>query len=60
VVGQVREWRTLSAYDSEPEAWEALVDLKSSRAQLNLLYIRPIWMVSSDGLRFAIPMKANG
>jgi hypothetical protein len=47
-------------YPSEPEAWEALAELQSSQVQLNLLYSRPVWLVSSDGLRFAIPMKANG
>jgi hypothetical protein len=45
-------------YASEPEAWERLVDRQSSQAQLNLLYSRPVWVVSSDGLRFAIPMKS--
>jgi hypothetical protein len=45
-------------YASEPEAWEALAELQSSQAQLNLLYSRPVWVVSSDGLRFAIPMKS--
>jgi hypothetical protein len=47
-------------YASEPEAWGALAELQSSQTQLNLLYARPVWMVSSDGLRFAIPMKGNG
>jgi hypothetical protein len=46
-------------YDSEPEAWGRLVDRQSSQAQLNLLYSRPVWVVSSDGLRFAIPTKAD-
>jgi hypothetical protein len=46
-------------YASEPEAWEALADLQSSQAQLSLLYSRPVWLVSSDGLRFAIPTKAS-
>jgi hypothetical protein len=49
-----------AAYSSETEAWAALFDLQSSQAQMSLLYSRPMWLFSSDGLRFAIPMKTNG
>jgi len=46
-------------YAREPDAWRALVELQSLQTQLNLLYSRPVWLVSSlDGLRFAIPMKS--
>jgi len=45
-------------YASEPEAWEALAELQSTPTRLNLFYSRPVWVVSSDGLRFAIPMKS--
>jgi hypothetical protein len=48
------------AYDSEEEAWASLVDVQTWRAQLNLMDRRPAWLVSSEGLRFAIPMKAEG
>jgi hypothetical protein len=44
------------AYDSEAEAWASL----DWRAQLNLMDRRPAWLVSSEGLRFAIPIKAEG
>lgn len=47
-------------YGSEAEAWAALADSQIWQAQLNLMDRRPTWLVSSDGLRFAIPMKADG
>jgi hypothetical protein len=49
-----------TAYDSEAEAWAALASLQVWRAQLSLLDRRPAWLVSSEGLRFAIPVKACG
>jgi hypothetical protein len=39
-------------YDSEAEAWAALVDL-----QVSDQHSRPRWLLSSDGQRFAIPVK---
>jgi hypothetical protein len=48
------------AYESEAEAWASLADAQIWQAQLNLMERRPAWLVSSDGLRFAIPMKADG
>ena len=47
-------------YQSEAEAWAALVDAQNWQAQLNLMERRPAWLVSSNGLRFAIPTKAEG
>jgi hypothetical protein len=46
-----------TAYATEAEAWAALIDLQSPQAQTSLLYSRPVWLVSSDGLRFAFPAK---
>jgi hypothetical protein len=46
-------------YASEADAWAALDDLQSSQTQMNLLYARPAWLVSSDGVRFAIPVKTS-
>jgi hypothetical protein len=46
-------------YNSEEEAWASLANLQVWRAQLSLLDRRPAWLVSSDGLRFAIPVKAD-
>lgn len=39
-------------YESEAEAWAALVELQSSN-----LHSRPAWLFSSDGHRFVIPVK---
>ena len=39
-------------YDSEPEAWEAVVECQSSDQRR-----RPAWLFSSDGQRFVIPIK---
>jgi hypothetical protein len=39
-------------YDSEPEAWEAVVEFQSSDQRR-----RPAWLFSSDGQRFVIPAK---
>jgi hypothetical protein len=39
-------------YDSEAEAWAALVDLQASDQ-----HSRPRWLFSSDGQRFVIPIK---
>jgi hypothetical protein len=41
-----------AGYDSEPEAWEAVVELQSSDQRS-----RPAWLFSSDGQRFVIPIK---
>jgi hypothetical protein len=56
---EVENGRRSTAYRGEAEAWAALA-LQSRRAQLNLMDGRPAWLVSSDGLRFAIPMKSDG
>jgi hypothetical protein len=39
-------------YASEAAAWAALVELQSSSQ-----HSRPAWLFSSDGDRFAIPVK---
>ena len=39
-------------YDSEAEAWAAIVDLASDRRD------QPALLFSSDGQRFVIPVKA--
>jgi hypothetical protein len=41
-------------YATEAEAWAALVDLQSPQALASVRYSRPMWLVSSDGQRFAI------
>jgi hypothetical protein len=41
-------------YDSEAEAWAALVDLLASDQRS-----RPCWLFSSDGQRFAIPVMGD-
>jgi hypothetical protein len=51
--------RRSTVYASEAEAWAALTDLESSKMQMILLRRRPALLVSSDGLRFAIPMKTD-
>jgi hypothetical protein len=45
------------AYATEAEAWAALSDLQSPKAQTSPLYSRPVWLVSSDGFRFAFHAK---
>jgi hypothetical protein len=49
-----------TGYASEEEAWAALMDLQTPQAQMSLSYSRPVWLVSSRDLRFAVPMKING
>jgi len=39
-------------FESEAEAWAAIVDLESSDQ-----HSRPAWLFSSDGQRFVIPVK---
>ena len=39
-------------YDTEAEAWAAIVELQFPGQRS-----RPAWLFSSDGQRFAIPMK---
>jgi hypothetical protein len=46
------------AYASEAEAWAALMDFQSSQSPAGLLQPRPVSLISSDGLRFAIPTKS--
>jgi hypothetical protein len=41
-------------YDSEAEMWAALADLQASGQRS-----RPRWLFSSDGQRFAIPVKVG-
>ena len=51
--------RRSTVYASEAEAWAAVTHLESSRALMILLRRRPALLVSSDGLRFAIPIKTD-
>jgi hypothetical protein len=48
-----------TVYASEAEAWAAVTYLESSKARMILLRRRPTLLVSSEGLRFAIPVKTN-
>jgi hypothetical protein len=41
-------------YDSEAEAWAALMDLQSLGG-----HSRPLWLFSSGGERFGIPVKTS-
>ena len=41
-----------AGYDSEAEAWAAIFELQSSKQ-----HGRPLWLCSSDGDRFVIPIK---
>jgi hypothetical protein len=52
--------RPSATYASEEEAWAALTGFESPKAQMSLLRRRrPASLVSSDGLRFAIPTKTD-
>jgi len=52
--------RPSKTYASEAEAWAALTKFESPNAQMSLLRSRrPALLVSSDGLRFAIPTKTG-
>ena len=52
--------RPSTTYASEEEAWAALTHFESPKAQMSLLRSRrPESLVSSDGLRFAIPTKTG-
>ena len=56
------------SYASEPEAWAALTEFQDEKPQTSLFQnllrrgsqSRAAALVSSDGLRFAIPMKPTG
>jgi hypothetical protein len=47
-----------TAYDSEAEAWATLTDFQSSQSPIGP-QPRPVFLLCSDGLRFAIPMKSS-
>ena len=51
------EWS--KSYGSEAEAWAALMDLQTPQAQKSPRDSRPARIISSRGLRFAIPQKTK-
>ncbi|HTV27778.1 MAG TPA: hypothetical protein VMF32_08355 [Xanthobacteraceae bacterium] len=46
-----------TAYASEAEAWAALMDFQSSRSLVSP-QPNPVFLLSSTGLRFAVPIKS--
>jgi hypothetical protein len=46
-----------TAYASEAEAWAALMDFQSSQSSASP-QPKPVFLLSSTGLRFAVPIKS--
>jgi hypothetical protein len=46
-----------TAYASEAEAWAALIDFQTSQSPMSP-QPRPAFLLCSDGLRLAVPMKS--